>query len=65
MGDWIGWDGTGDKLCKRRKKKNRYCKNSHETNFSIDTDSIAIGIELCRIPHISEHCPKNTPGLFI
>ena len=27
-------------------------------------DCIDIGIELCKIPHISEHCPKNVPSLF-
>src|SRR6187402_2225898 len=34
-----------------------YCSSSQLKNFSIDTDSITIGIELCKIPHISEHCP--------
>ena len=27
-----------------------------------ETDSITIGIELCKIPQISEHCPKNVPS---
>ena len=34
-----------------------YCSSSQDKNFSIDTDSITIGIELCKIPHSSEHCP--------
>ncbi len=34
-----------------------YCSSSQLRNFSIDTDSITIGIELCKIPHISEHWP--------
>ena len=28
-----------------------------DKNFSIETDSITIGIELCKIPQISEHWP--------
>jgi hypothetical protein len=34
---------------------NYYCSCSHDKNFSNDTDSTTIGIELCKIPHISEH----------
>lgn len=30
-----------------------YCSCNQATNFSMDTDSITIGIELCNIPHIS------------
>ena len=41
-----------------------YCSCNQERNFSSDIDSITIGIELCNIPHISEHCPKNVPSLF-
>lgn len=37
-----------------------YCSCNQETNFSIDTDSITIGIELWRIPQISEHCEPTT-----
>ena len=42
-----------------------YCSCNQDKNFSIDTDSITTGIELCSIPHISEHCPKKQPFLFI
>ena len=35
-----------------------------DRNFSSEIDSITIGIELCNIPHISEHCPKNDPSLL-
>lgn len=42
-----------------------YCSCNHDKNFSKPTDSITIGIELCNIPHISEHWPKNEPSLFI
>ena len=43
-----------------KKTKNKlhylsYCSLSQDKNFSNDKDSIAIGIELCNIPHISEH----------
>ena len=41
-----------------------YCSCNHDKNFSSDIDSMTIGIELCKIPHISEHCPKNEPSLF-
>ncbi len=34
-----------------------YCDSNQFRNFSKDTDSITIGIELCKIPQISEHCP--------
>jgi len=34
-----------------------YCSNNHEKNFSTSTASILIGIEECKTPHISEHCP--------
>jgi len=34
-----------------------YCASKKDKNFSIDTEFIEIGIELCKIPHISEHCP--------
>jgi hypothetical protein len=34
-----------------------YCEASQTKNFSKETDSITIGIELCKIPHISEHWP--------
>ncbi len=34
-----------------------YCSYNHVKNFSIDIDSITIGILLCNIPHISEHWP--------
>ena len=37
-------------------KQENYCSSNHVRNFSIETDSITIGIELCKIPHISEHC---------
>jgi hypothetical protein len=42
-----------------------YCSCNQEINFSIDTDSITIGIELWSIPQISEHWPKKVPSLFI
>lgn len=32
-----------------------YCSYNQDKNFSRDIDSITIGIELCNIPHISEH----------
>ena len=38
---------------------------NHTKNFSKETDCIEIGIELCSIPHISEHCPKKVPSLFM
>ncbi len=38
------------------KLKQPYCSSNQVRNFSKDTDSITIGIELCSIPHISEHC---------
>ena len=41
-----------------------YCSCNQERNFSSEIDSITIGIELCNIPHISEHCPKNEPSLL-
>jgi hypothetical protein len=41
-----------------------YCSCNQDRNFSSEIDSITIGIELCNIPHISEHCPKNDPSLF-
>ena len=34
-----------------------YCSCNHDKNFSNDTDSTTIGIELCKIPQISEHWP--------
>lgn len=34
-----------------------YCCSNQVKNFSRLTDSITIGIELCNIPQISEHCP--------
>ena len=34
-----------------------YCSCNQDKNFSNDTDSTTIGIELCKIPQISEHCP--------
>jgi hypothetical protein len=34
-----------------------YCSNNHEKNFSTSTASIFIGIEECKTPQISEHCP--------
>ncbi len=37
-----------------------YCSCNQETNFSMETDSITIGIELWRIPQISEHCKYTT-----
>jgi len=37
---------------------------NHNKKSLIETDCIAIGIELCNIPQISEHCPKNVPGRF-
>jgi hypothetical protein len=37
---------------------------SQYKNFTKLRDWIDIGIELCNIPHISEHCPKNVPSLF-
>ena len=39
------------------KKLTIYCSLTQATNFSRDTDSITIGIELCSIPQISEHWP--------
>jgi hypothetical protein len=47
-----------------------YCSANHCKNFSILTDSITIGIELCKIPHISEHCEIslrlfNVMGKFV
>ena len=42
-----------------------YCSCNQVKNFSKDNDSITIGIELCKIPHISEHCPKKEPSLLI
>lgn len=33
-------------------------------NFSSEIDYITIDIELCNIPHISGHCPKNVSSLF-
>ena len=43
------------------KEKIFYCSCNQVTNFSMDTDSITIGIELCRIPQISLSglLPKN------
>ena len=32
-----------------------YCSCNHDRNFSKETDSTTIGIELCKIPQISEH----------
>jgi hypothetical protein len=32
-----------------------YCSSNQAKNFSNDTDCTTIGIELCNIPHISEH----------
>lgn len=43
---------------------NIYCSFNQDKYFSNETDSITIGIELCNIPHISEHCPKNVPSRF-
>jgi hypothetical protein len=37
-----------------------YCSCNQDKNFSKETDSTTIGIELCKIPQISEHC-----GLFL
>ena len=34
-----------------------YACSIQETNFSMETDSITMGIELCKIPHSSEHWP--------
>jgi len=34
-----------------------YCSSNQAKNFSNDTDCTTIGIELCNIPHISEHWP--------
>jgi hypothetical protein len=34
-----------------------YWPSTQETNFSMETDSITMGIELCKIPHSSEHWP--------
>jgi len=34
-----------------------YCSSNQAKNFSSDTDCTTIGIELCNIPHISEHWP--------
>jgi len=42
---------------KKNVLKINYCSSNQDKNFSILTDSITIGIELCKIPHISEHCP--------
>lgn len=42
-----------------------YLSHRNKRNFSSDTDSIEVGIELCNIPQSSEHCPKNVPSLFI
>jgi len=33
-----------------------YCSCSQDKNLTKDTDSTTIGIELCNIPQISEHC---------
>lgn len=42
-----------------------YCSFNQVRNFSIETDSITIGIELCNIPQISLHCgsPRLPVGL--
>ena len=37
---------------------------NHNKKSFIETDCIAIGIELWSIPHISEHWPKNVPLRF-
>ena len=45
-------------ICRAYKNKllyHFYCSLSQDKNFSKDKDSIAMGIELCNIPHISEH----------
>ena len=34
-------------------------------NKFIETDSTDIGIKLCSDPQISEHAPKNNPGLLV
>jgi hypothetical protein len=39
-----------------RKIKSYYCSCNQDKNFTRDTDSTTIGIELCKIPQISEHC---------
>jgi hypothetical protein len=33
-----------------------YCSCNQDKNLTKDTDSTTIGIELCNIPQISEHC---------
>ena len=40
-----------------KKLKFTYCILNQVRNFSIETDSTTIGIELCKIPQISLHCP--------
>lgn len=47
------------------KLKNSYCSNIQVKNFSTSTASIFIGIEECKTPHISEHCPYRCPGRSI
>jgi hypothetical protein len=32
------------------------CSCNQDKNLTKDTDSMTIGIELCNIPQISEHC---------
>jgi len=39
-----------------KKEQRRYCSSNHVRNFSIETDSITIGMLECKIPQISEHC---------
>jgi len=42
-----------------------YCSSNHDKNLTKDTDSTTIGIELCNIPQISEHCGSSLPLLNV